>query len=94
MTDLPEHLLGRRITYISSEDYFFHGTLGDNLLYGLRHAPYALPEHADASAARQAKWELMEARASGNADYPLTADWLDRDLLPPGTDGNRDLGSP
>ncbi|SMO65957.1 ABC transporter ATP-binding protein [Paracoccus laeviglucosivorans] len=91
VTDLPEHLLGRRITYVSSEDYFFHGSLGENLLYGLRHAPYALPEHEDARAAKHARWEAMEARASGNADFPLMADWLDHGLLPPGIDGERDL---
>ena len=36
---LPEARTGRRITYASPDTYFFFGTLRDNLLYGLKHAP-------------------------------------------------------
>ncbi|MDT1063640.1 ABC transporter transmembrane domain-containing protein [Paracoccus sp. CPCC 101403] len=89
--DMPEYLLGRRITYITQQDYFFQGSLYDNLLYGLRHAPYSVPEATDALAARRARWELTEARASGNAEFPVDADWIDRALVPPTADGARDL---
>ena len=37
--ELPESVTGRRIGYAASDTYFFHGTLRDNLLYGLKHAP-------------------------------------------------------
>ncbi|WP_163363593.1 ATP-binding cassette domain-containing protein, partial [Enterobacter cloacae] len=37
--ELPESITGRRIAYAASDAYFFHGTLRDNLLYGLKHAP-------------------------------------------------------
>ncbi|MBL3684676.1 hypothetical protein F2981_20280 (plasmid) [Sinorhizobium meliloti] len=30
---------GRRISYASSDVFAFQGSLGDNLLYGLKHAP-------------------------------------------------------
>ncbi len=88
MNEMPEHLLGRRITYVSAEDYLFQGSLGDNLLYGLRHAPFVQVKPADAEAERQFRWEVAEARASGNCPYPITADWLNRDLLPPRVDGS------
>jgi len=89
--EMPEYMVGRRITYITAQDYFFQGSLYDNLLYGLRHAPYRVPDPADAAAARQKRWEQKEARASGNAEYPLDADWIDRELIPLGPDGARDL---
>lgn len=92
LNELPESLLGRRITYVSSEDYLFQGSLGDNLLYGLQHAPFALAELTDPEAERQARWEQAEARASGNCPYPRSASWLNRDLVPPAQDGERPLG--
>lgn len=91
LDELPEHLLGRRLTYVSGSEYFFQASLGDNLLYGLRHAPREAPLPDDPREARRLRWELTEARASGNADYPVTADWIDRDLLPPDARGRRDL---
>lgn len=91
LNEMPEHLLGRRITYVSSEDYLFQGSLGDNLLYGLQHAPFVLPTFADAKAEQQARWEEEEARASGNCPYPRAAEWLNRDLVAPGSDGERAL---
>ena len=87
LSEMPEHLLGRRITYVSAEDYLFQGSLGDNLLYGLRHAPFVPVKPADADAERQSRWELAEARASGNCPYPISADWLNRDMLPLCADG-------
>ena len=91
MNELPESLVGRRITYISSDDYLFQGSLGDNLLYGLQHAPYVKPVPADAEAERQAKWELTEAKASGNAPFSRKASWLNHDLIPQGEDGERSV---
>lgn len=91
LNEITEGLVGRRITYISSDDYLFHGSLGDNLLYGLQHAPYGKPVHTDAEAERQAKWELAEARASGNAPFSRKASWLNRDLIPEGGNGERSV---
>lgn len=91
LNEMPEHLLGRRITYVSAEDYLFQGSLGDNLLYGLRHAPFVPVKPEGPDAERQARWELDEARASGNCPYPIKADWLNRDMLPACPDGDREL---
>ena len=55
LNEMPEHLLGRRITYVSAEDYLFQGSLGDNLLYGLRHAPFVPVKPANADAERQTR---------------------------------------
>ncbi len=39
LLELPEAITGRRMAYASSDAYLFQGTLRDNLLYGLKHAP-------------------------------------------------------
>ncbi len=36
--EIPESVTGRRIAYASSDVYVFQGSLGDNILYGLKHA--------------------------------------------------------
>jgi putative ABC transport system ATP-binding protein len=73
---LPESITGRQISYASSESYFFHGTLRDNLIYGLKHAP--LREAAyDEAGTRQRKWEINEARLAGNPSFDVNSDWID-----------------
>ncbi len=39
LLELPEAVTGRRISYASSDAYPSQGSLRDNLLYGLKHAP-------------------------------------------------------
>jgi putative ABC transport system ATP-binding protein len=73
---LPESLTGRSITYAGGESYFFFGTLRDNLLYGLKHAPMAEKSYADDALIRR-KWEQDEATRAGNPDFDMTADWID-----------------
>ena len=53
--------------YFSSDDYLFQGSLGDNLLYGLQHAPTSNPFPPMPRPSVRPKWELTEAKASGNA---------------------------
>jgi len=74
--ELPESVTGRRIAYASSDTYFFHGTLRDNLLYGLKHAPLTKVEYEGKSAA-QYKWNIHEARRAGNPELDLNSDWVD-----------------
>ena len=73
--ELPEAVTGRQITYASSDSYFFHGTLKDNLVYGLKHAPLA-PDDSKPSAAR--RWEIAEAEMAGNSSHDPGWDWIDR----------------
>ncbi|MCF3642657.1 ABC transporter ATP-binding protein/permease [Rhizobium sp. TRM95111] len=74
--ELPESVTGRHISYASSEAYFFHGTLRDNLLYGLKHAP--LTEFSyEGDGRKHRNWEIDEARMAGNPDFDVNSDWID-----------------
>jgi len=76
--ELPESVSGRRITYVGADSFIFHGSLRDNLLYGLKHAPVVPAE--DTPAHRD--WTRREARASANPDFDIRADWINHDMLP------------
>jgi putative ABC transport system ATP-binding protein len=76
LATLPVAVTGRRIGYVGAMPYLFAGTLRDNLLLSLRHAPVRPAEYEGAEARRRAK-QLSEARRSGNIDFDLHADWID-----------------
>ncbi|MBW9113271.1 ATP-binding cassette domain-containing protein [Rhizobium cauense] len=76
LLDLPESVTGRRISYASADSYFFHGTLRDNLLYGLKHAPLREPSY-DGKEAQEAKWHAEEAVKAGNPTMDINSDWVD-----------------
>jgi len=76
LLELPESVSGRRISYASSDLYFFQGTLRDNLLYGLKHAPLKDPEY-DEQTAQEAKWHAAEAIKAGNPTLDPNSDWVD-----------------
>ena len=88
--DLPESITGRRISYAASDAYLFQGTLRDNLLYGLKHAPLRPASH-DGSQAVLRKWEEHEALRSGNPTHDLRADWID--YASAGATGPEDLAA-
>ncbi|MDH4438798.1 MAG: ABC transporter transmembrane domain-containing protein [Rhizobium sp.] len=73
--DLPESVSGRRISYVSAETYFFHGSLRDNLLYGLKHAQLR-PFERGGKAAAVRRWEIKEARLAGNVDFDIHGEWI------------------
>ncbi|TPP09312.1 ABC transporter transmembrane domain-containing protein [Rhizobium glycinendophyticum] len=75
LLDLPESVSGRRISYVSAETYFFHGSLRDNLLYGLKHAPLR-PFERGGKAATVRRWEIKEARLAGNVDFDIHGEWI------------------
>ncbi|KAA0682682.1 ABC transporter ATP-binding protein [Neorhizobium sp. P12A] len=76
LLEMPEAFAGRRIAYASSDTYFFHGTLRDNILYGLKHAPLK-PYKYDGNAATAFKWAMAEARRAANPELDLNSDWVD-----------------
>ncbi len=76
LLDLPESITGRRMSYASADAYFFHGTLRDNLLYGLKHAPMRDPQY-DGKEALEAKWHAEEAIKAGNPTMDINSDWVD-----------------
>lgn len=75
---LPDSIVGRQLTYVSSEHYLFQGTLLDNLLYGLKHAPLK-PATYEGAELEHRNWEIREARLAGNPDYDIHGDWIDYD---------------
>jgi putative ABC transport system ATP-binding protein len=73
---LPEAVTGRRISYASSDAFLAQGTLGDNLTYGLRHAPLTEAVYEGADAALR-HWEIEEARKAGNPVLDVRDNWID-----------------
>ncbi|MDM9624749.1 ABC transporter ATP-binding protein [Rhizobium sp. S152] len=88
LLELPESITGRRMSYASADTYFFHGTLRDNLLYGLKHAPLTKPAY-DERMATEAKWHAAEAVKAGNPTLDLNSDWVDYNSA--GATGPEDL---
>ncbi|MDW6025605.1 ABC transporter transmembrane domain-containing protein [Mesorhizobium sp. BAC0120] len=86
--DIPESVTGRRISYSSSDVVLFQGTLGDNLFYGLKHAPFRTPEMEGTDATRR-KWEMDEAQKAGNPVFDIMSDWIDYEAA--GATGRHDL---
>jgi putative ABC transport system ATP-binding protein len=76
LLEMPESTIGRRMTYASSDASLFQGSLRDNLLYGLKHAPLTEVAYEGAKAT-QRSWNIDEARKAGNPDLDMSADWVD-----------------
>jgi len=72
LSDLPEAVTGRRMAYVGPQAYLYNGTIGDNLVYGLKHRPLRERE-GDARSQR----EITEAQLAGNIEYDYHADWVD-----------------
>lgn len=73
---LPEAVTGRAISYAGNEAWFFSGTLRENLVYRLKHAPLRPPAR-DTGAQTQRAWYSAEAHRAGNPDYDIESDWID-----------------
>ncbi len=86
--ELPESVTGRRIAYASGDGYFFRGSLRDNLLYGLKHAPLTKVTYEGDDAVKR-RWQIAEARRARNADFDLNSDWVDYAAM--GIKGRDDL---
>ncbi|RCS22631.1 ABC transporter ATP-binding protein [Phyllobacterium salinisoli] len=88
LLELPEAVTGRRMAYASSDVFLFQGSLRDNLLYGLKHAPLR-PATYEGPEADHRRWSIDEARKAGNPDFDLDSDWIDYDAA--GAAGPQDL---
>lgn len=73
---LPEAVVGRRTAYVGPESYLFPGSVGDTLLYALKHRPVREAER-DARAEQEKREADLESRASGNPLLDAEADWID-----------------
>ena len=76
LASIPESVIGRRIGYVDQDAYIRSGTIRDSLFYGLKHYPVA---DANYQAEEKSEFERaqIEARASGNSDLDINADWID-----------------
>ena len=74
--EMPEAVLGRRIGFVPADASLFFGTVRDNLVYALKHAPIAEAEY-DLEEAKQRDWEKLEAARTGNSTQDIAADWID-----------------
>ena len=83
---LPDSFAGRRIGYSEANPYLPQSSLGDSLLYGLRHAPLRRNGTADGS---RNQMRLAEALRSGNPDTDIADDWIDYESA--GASGPEDL---
>lgn len=77
--EMPEAITGRRMTYVGQGAFIFAGTLGDNLVYGLKHRPLAPYETTDADEIKRRERWRFEAEVSGNIEHTVEADWIDYD---------------
>jgi putative ABC transport system ATP-binding protein len=88
LAQMPESVTGRRMTYAGSDANLFQGTILDNILYGLKHAPMSEPTY-DGKEALWRKWEVAEARKAGNPAFDMRGEWVDYRRA--GVDGPGDL---
>jgi len=88
LSNLPESVTGRRLSYAGSDAFLFHGNLSDNLLYGLKHAPLKSRVYGGNMATHR-KWQIHEARKSGNTEIDINGDWIDYEAA--GVSGPGDL---
>ncbi len=73
---LPEAVTGRRISHVGPVAFMFSSTVGDNLLYGVRHVPLR-PGGTDRTGTGDGARSAAEAAATGNSTDDPDADWTD-----------------
>jgi putative ABC transport system ATP-binding protein len=86
--ELDEAVTGRRMSLVPADASLIQGTVADNLLYGLKHAPLR-PKSYDDTAQRRRAWEESEARRTGNSPLDIQADWIDYESA--GASGPEDI---
>ena len=73
---LPEAVTGAGIGYAGLESYIFSGTVEDNLLFGVKHAPVTNGKMINVE-----QFNYIEAVASGNSVHEMDADWINYESL-------------
>ncbi|MDH3741458.1 MAG: ABC transporter ATP-binding protein/permease, partial [Hyphomicrobiales bacterium] len=86
--DLSEAVIGRRIGFVPAEAALFHGSVRDNIVYALKHAPLQQADY-DSAQRQQRDWEMQEAIRTGNSPEDVKADWIDYQAA--GATGPHDL---
>ncbi|MEX2618437.1 MAG: ABC transporter transmembrane domain-containing protein [Alphaproteobacteria bacterium] len=75
LATLPEAVTGRRIAYVGSSPYLQAASVGDNILYGLKHRMIG-PADPDAPSIGDAI-DPAESIETGNSPFDYNADWVD-----------------
>ncbi len=83
---LGQWVTGRRLSYVGADAHLFSVSVGENLLYGLKHMPMRLSDALDPQA--RARQEAESQRA-GNITLDIHDDWIDYEAA--GADGPEDL---
>ncbi|HNB26776.1 MAG TPA: ABC transporter ATP-binding protein, partial [Alphaproteobacteria bacterium] len=78
LTQLPEGIIGRHISYVGDETYLFPHSILENLLYGLKHRPLR-PAEYEGRALQHYERRMAEAARSGNPQLDIHAEWVDYD---------------
>ena len=74
MSEMPEALVGRRISYAGQNPFFFTGTVRDSLLYPLKHHPISNSQTEDT---KQRAQDIELATRAGSSVHSLDDDWID-----------------
>jgi putative ABC transport system ATP-binding protein len=83
---LPESVTGRRIGYSGATPYLQAVSVGENILYGLKHRVMRPLEGEPLGYVA----DLAEAEETGNSPYDYNADWIDLDEV--GVGDHQELG--
>ena len=75
LEDLPEAKTGRKIGFVPSEVSLFFGSFGDNLLYGLKNAPFVEKQYEGDDKKARAE-ALFESEQTGNSVLDINDDWI------------------
>lgn len=73
---MPEAVTGRRMAYVGSSAYLQAFSVGDNILYGLKHKPIGPPPESNEDNGARA-YRMSESRITGNSEDDYLADWVD-----------------
>ena len=73
LAHMHEGITGRRIGVMTGTAVFFNATIEANLFLGLQHQTPDAPDEDP----EQWEHDLLEARASGNSEFPFHGDWTD-----------------
>lgn len=76
ISQMPETLLGRHISYVDQDSYVFTGTIRENLLYGLKIKPQQEIAYPDEELKFRQLY-VKDAVLSANSDDDIQADWID-----------------
>jgi len=76
LSEIPESVIGRQISYIDPEVYISSGTIKDNLFYVLKNHPRAGDSDGGGGVENQ-KAITSESALSGNSTLDVNANWID-----------------